>query len=92
MAITVTRTRKSLVIEIPFQRKPTPVRGVYGKALQIATTQGAVPTHVRYKGNIVVIDVNALIYPGDESEYKVRAHLSMARTERKIKPMPEKQG
>jgi hypothetical protein len=56
----VNRQKKTLVIEIPYQRA-TPSGS--GKTLVVATTHGGKATNVRHKGRPVIVIASAFVYP-----------------------------
>jgi hypothetical protein len=60
----INRQRKTLIIEIPYQRA---VLSGSGKTLVVATTNGCKTTNVRHAGRPVVVIASAFVYPEKNS-------------------------
>lgn len=60
MAVTVTREKNKLKIELPLEHA---VPSKSGKTLLVASTHGVITTEVTYKRRPIALVLNAFIYP-----------------------------
>ena len=56
----INRQRKTLIIEIPYQRAAP---SSSGKTIVVATTHGGKATNVHHRGRPVIVIASAFVYP-----------------------------
>jgi len=75
MAVSVKRKKNILKIEVPLEE---PALSKSGKTYVVASSHGVITTSVMYKGQPIVLVLNAFIYQ-TEDDLSLRAQASMRR-------------